>query len=67
MLDECETQVYRLAEAGEAWALRYVLSSQGRHRGWSERYEPSGDGVNDVVIRVVYDTEPVDDDDDVQP
>jgi hypothetical protein len=31
--------LYELVEAGEAWAIRYVLNTIGRRRGW-------GDGVD---------------------
>lgn len=39
LLDLAEGQLYKAIAAGEAWAIRYVLSTIGRHRGYTERLE----------------------------
>ena len=40
--DIAELALYRAIEAGESWAVRYYLSTQGKARGYVERAELTG-------------------------
>lgn len=55
--DECE-RVLDLAESAliksvseqEAWAVKYLLSTKGKHRGYVERQEVQHDGQVNITI-----------------
>ena len=49
--------VLKLTEAvyrGEQWAVKYVLSTLGKERGFSERQEISGPEGKDIEIKVEF-------------
>jgi len=42
LLDAAELKLYEAVESGEAWAIKYTLSTKGKARGYSERQEVTG-------------------------
>lgn len=42
MIDNVESVLYSQALAGEAWAVCFFLKTQGKHRGYVERWENTG-------------------------
>ena len=52
MLDNAESSLYRAVIAGEAWAVCFLLKTQGKGRGYIEKVQQEHSG--DVVVRVVY-------------
>ena len=62
-LDECEaildlgeTALYQAVREREAWAVKYLLATKGKGRGFVEKSEI--EQTSDVTIRVVYDDDP---------
>ena len=53
--DIAELKLRQAVQNGEAWSIKYQLSTQGKARGYVERNEITGKDGNDVTIRVVYD------------
>ena len=53
--DIAELKLRQAVQNGEAWSIKYQLSTQGKQRGYVERNEITGKDGNDVTIRVVYD------------
>ena len=53
--DIAELKLRQAVIDGEAWAIKYQLSTQGKKRGYVERQEITGKDGNDVTIKVVYD------------
>lgn len=56
-VDVAEAALYRAASKGEAWAVKYLLSTQGKARGYVERRELTGGGEPlqvEVVRRIVH-------------
>ncbi len=43
-LDTAELKLHEAVLAGEAWAVKYILSNQGKDRGFTERQEHTGEG-----------------------
>jgi hypothetical protein len=45
ILDEAELQLMQQVRAGEQWAIKFILATQGRERGYMPRseYDPSDD------------------------
>lgn len=41
-LDVAESSLDRAAEAGEAWAVCFLLKTRGKSRGYTERHEVTG-------------------------
>jgi len=50
MLDVSELKLYDAIIDRESWAVKYHLSTKGKHRGYVERVQVSGDPDNPVVI-----------------
>jgi len=46
MLDNAESSLYRAAIAGEAWAVCFLLKTQGKSRGYIERVDSRSESVN---------------------
>jgi len=59
VLDLGELALIRAVKGGEAWAVKYLLSTKGKGRGFSERQEldVTSDG-GPLTLHVVYDDEP---------
>lgn len=55
VLDTAELKLGQAIMTGEAWAIKYLLSTKGKHRGYVERQEVSGPNGGPVTVRVVYD------------
>ena len=53
--DIAELKLREAVIGGDAWAIKYQLSTQGKKRGYVERQEITGKDGNDVTIKVVYD------------
>ena len=51
-LDVAETALDRAVIAGEAWAVRYLLSTQGKARGYVEKFETSGTFQTNSSVQV---------------
>lgn len=51
MLDETEIQLMKQVRAGEAWAIKFLLATQGRERGYIERREITGEDGGPVVVK----------------
>lgn len=52
VIDVAENKLFEQVEAGEQWAVKYVLSTIGKKRGYVERQELAG--VVDEPITIVY-------------
>lgn len=52
LLDEGEIKLREAVREGRAWAVRYVLSTKGKHRGYVERQEVTGGDGGPLTIRV---------------
>ena len=59
ILDVGEMKLYESVLNGEAWGVCFLLKTKGKHRGYVERTEHTGDDGKEFVIRVVYDSPPV--------
>jgi len=53
-LDMAELVLFDKAMAGEAWAVCFLLKTQGRSRGYIERQEVAGVKGEPIEIKVVY-------------
>jgi hypothetical protein len=56
ILDNAESALHRAVLAGEPWAIKYVLSTRGKNRGYVERTEhkhagPVGIDLTEVIVR----------------
>jgi hypothetical protein len=58
LLDEAELRLWRAVQDGAPWAITFVLSRLGKHRGYVERHEQAGADGQLVTLRVVYETPP---------
>lgn len=54
MLDIGEMKLYEAVLNGEAWGVSLLLKTKGRHRGYVERQELTGENGKEFVIKVVY-------------
>ena len=59
VLDVGEMKLYEHVLNGDAWAVCFLLKTKGKHRGYVERTEHTGEDGKEFVIRVVYDAPPV--------
>jgi len=50
MLDVAEASLFRQIGAGEGWAVKYYLSTQGKARGYVERQELTGKDGGPVEV-----------------
>ncbi len=51
ILDMGETSLYQSVRDREAWAVKYLLSTKGKKRGYVERQEIKQEGETSVTIR----------------
>jgi len=52
LVDKAEYQLHDAVEDGDAWAIKYALSTKGKNRGYTERQEITGADGSDMVIHV---------------
>lgn len=50
MLDIAEIALMKAIKDGESWAVRYMLSTRGKGRGYTERHELTGADGGPVVL-----------------
>jgi hypothetical protein len=55
MLDDVESKALELARAGDGPMIRYLLSTQGRERGYVTRQEVAGVVEQPLRVRFTYD------------
>ena len=53
LVDLAELKLFQEVNDGNAWAIKYALSTKGKHRGYVERQEHTGadGGALNVVVR----------------
>ena len=53
LVDLAELKLFQEVNDGSAWAIKYALSTKGKHRGYVERQEVTGadGGALNVVVR----------------
>jgi hypothetical protein len=51
-LDAGELSLLRAVQNGEAWAVCFLLKTQGKHRGYVERQEVSGPGGGAIEVEM---------------
>lgn len=51
ILDLAEATLYRAIQEGDAQAAKWVLSRLGRHRGYGDHVEVSGQQTLEIVLR----------------
>ena len=56
MVDEAEMKLLHSIRKGEAWGVTLCLKTLGKDRGYVERTEHTGEDGKEFVIRVVYDS-----------
>lgn len=49
--DIAELKLRQAVQNGEAWSIKYQLSTQGKKRGYIERQEITGKDGNSIVVR----------------
>ena len=56
LLDVAESELYKAAKTGKAWAICFLLKCKGKDRGWIEsvRQEITGADGGPVTFRVIY-------------
>lgn len=55
ILDMSEMALFGQVKNGESWAVKYVLSTLGKSRGYTERTEVTGADGGPLTVHVVYD------------
>jgi hypothetical protein len=50
MVDIAELKLRQQVQDGEAWAVKYILSTKGKSRGYVERQEVTGKDGGAIVI-----------------
>ena len=55
ILDMAETGLYKAIREGKDWAIKYILSTKGKSRGYVERQEVTGADGGKVQIEYVND------------
>lgn len=53
ILDMAEAALFKQVQGGEAWAVKYTLSTIGKDRGYTERQEHTGDSGGAIEHKVV--------------
>lgn len=51
-LDRAESKLFDAVEAGDQWAIQFVLKTLGKSRGYTERTEIAGTPEQPIVIRL---------------
>jgi hypothetical protein len=54
-LDRTESKLLLAIKAGEPWAIKFMLSTKGKHRGYTERMEVTGADGAPVTVKLVAD------------
>ena len=54
ILDHAESALYRAVLQGELAAVKWLLATKGKGRGYVERQEVTGSDGGELVVRVVY-------------
>lgn len=54
MLDNAESRLYQKVLAGETAELLFFLKTQGKKRGYWEKYEHGGDPNAPLIMKVIY-------------
>lgn len=54
ILDLAESKLHKAIIADDLSAIKYILSTKGKHRGYTERQEVSGPGGGDIRFHVTY-------------
>lgn len=52
LVDEGEIKLREAVRNGEAWAVKYTLSTKGKQRGYVERQEVTGENGDTIKINV---------------
>ena len=60
LLDLGETALYASVIKREPWAVKFLLATKGKGRGYVERSEVTGKDGGEVVIKVIYDDVDID-------
>jgi predicted transcriptional regulator len=55
MVDIAELGLMDALKKKDAWAIKYTLSTKGKHRGYVERQEFTGADKGPITFRVIYD------------
>lgn len=53
MLDRVEKSAYALALDGDARLIRFILSTKGKKRGWTEERD-EGEGEKDLQLQICF-------------
>ena len=53
ILDHGESALYRAVLGGERWAVKWLLATKGKGRGYVERSEVTGPGGGPILVREV--------------
>ena len=62
MVDVAELKLRETVFSGDPWALKYVLSTKGKHRGWTEKVDDDpGDDKSTQPVKVNMVVENADD------
>ena len=54
VLDLAETRLIEAVNKGQPWAIKYILSTRGKNRGYTERLEHSGPDGGPVGHTITY-------------
>jgi len=63
VLDVGETRLIEAVDGGEPWAVKFFLSTKGKHRGYVERSEYTGADGGPIVVVNWEDADDADDTD----
>lgn len=53
LIDFAESGLRHAVETGEPWAIAFALKTVGKHRGYTERHEVTGEGGGALTIAIV--------------
>jgi len=54
IIDLAENRLYKAIELGEPWAVKYILSTIGKNRGYVERIESTGKDGGPIENVTIY-------------
>jgi hypothetical protein len=57
VLDVGQAKLYQAVEAGESWAVQYLLNTLGKERGFTTRAEVTGKGGGPIQVQDMTDEE----------
>jgi len=61
-LDTAELKLRDAVYDGQAWAIKYTLSTKGKERGYVERSEVTGKDGDDIAVKLTWGDHADDDD-----